>query len=170
MKCMKLRSVLSGSIAGLFIVAFLYQFVHVLPLAINSLQTLRFIPLSYQQRNLLHEDPLVTELDKKLCLEGSHEQKTCLVELPYSDVVKEGLGRHPLGGQWTYRIEKTDYNLYPRHVDWGYSRNGIIYRILFDYSYTARSEPLAAINDYPCIFRISSDKHIEIIKGTTHVP
>jgi hypothetical protein len=170
---MKLKTIIAVLFISLFTAAFVYEFIYVINPVINSFQTLKFINLSYQERlqlsNLLI-DPVVIKLDDKLYKEYSKTKGTCFVELPYDELVKEGLdSEHPLGGQWTYRIEKTDYNLYPLPVDWGYGRNDKLYRILSGYEITAKSEQ-ANPDNYPCIIRITSYNDIITIKGITNVP
>ncbi len=167
---MNLKAITPVLFISLFVISFADESLHVIKPVINIFQTLQFAKLNYKQREQFHEDPVVKELDNKLSIEYLRTKDTCFVELPYNELVKGGLGsEHPLGGQWTYRIEKTDYTIYPLHVDWGYGKNSKLYRIVFGYGITAHSEQVNPDN-YPCIIRIDSNEDVVTIKGIPDVP
>ncbi len=167
---MNLKAIIPVLFISLFFVSFADESLHEIKPVIDTFQTLQFAKLNYKQRAQLHEDAVVKELNKKLSIEYSQIKGTCFVELPYNELVQEGLGsEHPLGGQWTYRIEKTDYTIYPLPVDWGYSKNSTLYRIVFGYGITAHSEQVNHDN-YPCIIRVDSDEAVIIVKGIPDVP
>jgi hypothetical protein len=167
---MNLKAITPVLFISLFIVSFADETLHEIKPVIGTFQTLQSAKLNYKQREQIHEDPVVKELNKKLSIEYSQTKGTCFVELPYNELVQEGLGsEHPLGGQWTYRIEKTDYTIYPFPVDWGYSKNSKLYRIVFGYGITAHSEQVNP-DDYPCIIGVDPDEAVITIKGIPDVP
>ena len=167
---MNLKAITTVLFMGLFVASFADETLHVIKPVINTFQTLKFIQFNYRQREYLHEDKVVKELENKLSIEDAKTKTACFVELPYNALVQEGLGsEHPLGGQWTYRIEKTDYDLYPSPVDWGYYKDAKLYRILFGYEITARAQQVNPAN-YPCKIQVDSNEEIITITGMPDVP
>ncbi len=167
---MNLKVIVPILFIGLFVASFADETLRVIKPVINTFQTLKYIKLNYRQREYLHEDKVVKKLENKLSIEHSKAKSACIVELPYNELVKEGLGsEHPLGGQWTYRIEKTDYDLYPFPVDWGYYKDANLYRILFGYEITAKSKQINPDN-YPCKIKVDSNENVITITGMQDVP
>ncbi len=159
-------------LTALLIIAIVSEVIYIINPIKEIFQSLKFVQLSYRQRQWLQEGPLVKTVDDMLEHEYSETKGTCFVELPYKKLVKEGLGgKDPFVGQWAYLLYRTNYNLYPLHVDWGFSKDNKLYRIVFGWGITPESESVSSADSYPCVFRITvKDSTITItkIKGIGH--
>lgn len=161
-------------LAGLFLAAFLTELLYVINPINSILQSLKFAGLSYPQRQQLQEGELVKTVDDLLEKEYAATKGTCFIELPYDKLAGEGFGsKDPLLGPWGYLLYRTNYNLYPRHVDWGYRKNDRIFRIFYDWKIIPESTPVTAPESYPCIIRITAQDNtvtITKMKGNIHAP
>jgi hypothetical protein len=141
----------------LFITAFASEFISIINPIKEIFQSLKFAQLSYRQRQWLQEGPLVKTVDDMLEHEYSETKGTCFVELPYDKLVIEGLGgKDTLIGPWAYLLYRTNYNLYPLPMDWGYSKDNKIYHIVFSWKITPESEPGSSTESHPCVFLITA--------------
>ncbi len=159
-------------LVGLFITAFVSELIYVINPIKEIFQSLKFAELTYRQRQWLQEGLLVKTVDDMLEHEFRKTQGACFVELPYDKLVKEGLGgKNTLLGQWAYLLYRTNYNLYPRHVDWGFSKGNKLYRIVFSWRITPEAEPVSSTGSYPCVFLITAEDGTVTItktKGREH--
>ncbi|MGC8684848.1 MAG: hypothetical protein ACP5T7_04095 [bacterium] len=157
---------------AILITAIISEIIYIITPIKEIFQSLKFVRLDYQQRQWLQEGPLVKTVDDMLEYALSQSNKTCFIELPYDKLVKEGLGgKDPLIGEWAYLIYRTNYNLYPLHVDWGYTKDDRLYHIIYNWSIVPESEPLVSINNYSCAFLITANGNtvtITQIKGQKH--
>ncbi len=157
---------------ALLIIAIVSEVICIINPIKEIFQSLKFAKLDYQQRQWIQEGPLVKTVDDMLEQALSQTKTACFVELPYDKLVKEGLGsKDPLIGQWAYLIYRTNYNLYPLPVDWGYIKDDHLYRIVYNWDIVPKSEQLVSIDNYSCAFLISANGNtvtITRIKGQAH--
>lgn len=156
----------------LLIIAIVFEVIYIINPIKEIFQSLKFVKLDYQQRQWIQEGPLVKTVDDMLEHALSQTKAACFVELPYDKLVKEGLGgKDPLIGQWAYLIYRTNYNLYPLHIDWGYIKDEHLYRLVYNWDIVPKSEPLVSIDNYSCAFLITVNRStvaITQIKGLAH--
>jgi hypothetical protein len=166
------KFVIHSLLVILLIGAFTSELIYVIDPLKEIFQSLNFARLSYQKRQWLQEGPLVKTVNDMLEREYSQTKGSCFVELPYDELVSEGFGgRDPLLGQFGYLIYRTNYNLYPFHINWGYKKDNHFYRIIYNWEIIPEAKPFGTTAHYPCVLIISAQNNIVTItktKGLDH--